>query len=337
MKDLRFEWWFPVLLATVWLAGCPEEECVCPDDDSAVGDDDVADDDSAASDDDAADDDTTGDVDADGDGYTPDQGDCDDGDPDVHPGAEDLCGDNVDSDCDEIADRGCQVFVDEGEFLMGADEDVGAADQRPLHAVWLDAYWIDKYEVTIGEYQQCEMAGVCDLPTSVTSFDRDHYYDDPQYVDFPVVYIQRDDARSYCDWVGGYLPYEAQWEKAARGPDDARLYPWGNWYDCSYGNVNWCIGETERIGSYALNLSPYGAVDMAGNVWEYFEDYYDPNFYENSPYENPTGPETGEFLSYRGGAFTWVGNPTVSIRHPARPLSSTYFNIGFRCAYDQPY
>jgi len=342
------------------LAGCPEP-CECPDDDSAPGDDDTCadddvadddatadddtqddDDDSAAGDDDTADDDTgdddTGDdQDADGDGYFLSDGDCDDTDPEVHPGAADDCGDDVDSDCDGIADRGCQCYVPEGEFMMGMEGDVGQHDQHPLHAVWLDEYWIDKYEVTVGEYQQCELAGVCAHPRYDFSFARDHYYDDPDYVDHPVIYIRREDAREYCGWVGGTMPTEAQWEKAARGHDDARLFPWGDWYDCSYGNANWCVGETARIGSYDVNRSPYGLADMSGNVWEFFDDYYDPGYYAVSPYENPTGPETGEHLSYRGGAFTWWGNPTVSVRHPARDLGSSFYNIGFRCAYATPY
>ena len=332
------------------LAGCPEP-CECDDDiseadddagdDDGTGDDDTVDDDSTA-DDDATDDDDTGDdddttdptLDVDGDGFSPADGDCDDANPDIHPDAVDSCGDDVDDDCDGIADYGCAVLVPAGEFLMGADVDVGANDQKPQHAVYLDAYRIDKYEVTVRLYQACHGSGDCNAPRFVRSFDRDHYYDDPQYLDYPVIYIQRDDARTYCNWVGGYLPTEAQWEKAARGDQDARLYPWGDWYDCSFGNANWCVGETVRVGSYPLHASPYGVMDMSGNVWEFFDDFYEPTYYQNSPYENPTGPESGQHLSYRGGAFTWWGNPTVSVRHPARELGSSFYNIGFRCAYD---
>ena len=340
MKMLRILCAFLTLLVGLWFAGC-DEPCECPDDDSA-SDDDVADDDSAAGDDDTsgdddADDDTADDVDADNDGYTPAEGDCDDSDPDVNPDEADECGDDVDNDCDGITDRGCQVFVPEGEFLMGAADDVGSFDQKPQHAVYLDAFWVDKYEVTVAEYQQCELAGICEHPRFDSSFDRPSYYDNPDYEDYPVIYIRRDDARSYCEWVGGYLTREAQWEKAARGDQDDRLYPWGDWYDCGHGNANWCIGETTRIGSYPLNKSPYGVMDMSGNVWEFFEDFYDPSYYSASPYLNPTGPETGTHLSYRGGAFTWWGNPTVSVRHPARELGSSFYNIGFRCAYDEPY
>ena len=334
------------------LAGCPEEEpCVC-DDDSAPSDDDddatadddddsaPADDDDATSDDDddatPGDDDDTSEEDADGDGYTPADGDCDDTDEEVYPGAENICGDDIDNDCDGIIDRGCRVYVPASEFLMGADEDLGGYDQHPQHAVYLDAYFIDVYEVTVAEYYQCELAGVCTHPRFDHSFARDSYYDNPDYEDYPVVYIRRDDARTYCDWVDGWLPTEAQWEKAARGDQDTRQYPWGDWYDCSHGNANWCVGETARIGSYPINVSPYGVRDMSGNVWEFFDDFYDPTYYGISPYENPTGPTTGNHLSYRGGAFTWWGNPTVNVRHPARELGSSFYNIGFRCAYDHP-
>ena len=325
------------------LMGCPTP-CECPDDDVSGDDDTIPDDDStgdddASGDDDtsAGDDDTTVDPtqDADGDGFTLGEGDCDDTDPEVNPGAQESCGNEVDDDCDGIVDYGCQIHIPEGEFQMGAADDVGASDQKPMHAVWLDAYYIDKYEVSIRFYKACHDEGVCNAPRFNSSYQRDHYYDDPTYLDYPVIYIQREDARTYCDWVGGTLPTEAQWEKAARGDQDERLYPWGDWYDCSFGNANWCIGETVRVGSYPRNLSPYGVADMAGNVWEFFNDYYAPNYYVASPYENPTGPPNGDKLSYRGGAFTWWGNPTVSVRHPARELGSSFYNIGFRCAYDE--
>jgi formylglycine-generating enzyme required for sulfatase activity len=151
-----------------------------------------------------------------------------------------------------------------------------------------------------------------------------------------VVFVRRELARIYCGWVGGYLPTEAQWEKAARGADDERLFPWGDWYDCSHGNANWCIGDTLQVGSYEVNRSPYGAMDMSGNVWEFVNDHYAPDYYSTSPYENPTGPvdDTGA-LTLRGGGFTWWGNPSVSVRHPGISQDAVQFNIGFRCAYDE--
>lgn len=276
-------------------------------------------------------------VDSDGDGYSPDDGDCDDGDPLIHPGADDTCGDNIDSDCDGIPDKGCRVPVPAGEFQMGAPDTVGGPSQHPIHAVLLDEYYIGKYEVTVAEYRACVTAAACDPPTQVGSFARPHYYDDPTYDDYPVVYVTRTYASAYCAWDGGWLPTEAQWEKAARGDQGEPLYPWGDeWYTCSRGNANWCIGETLRIGSYPDNISPYGAVDMSGNVWELVADYYSSTYYQTSPYENPTGPAKGDHQTLRGGAFTWWGNPTVSVRHPAIELSANLFNIGFRCAYTAP-
>ena len=271
--------------------------------------------------------------DEDGDGYTTDDGDCDDTDPTVHPGAEDVCGDDVDGDCDGVADFRCRCHVPEGEFLMGAPDEIGYEWLHPQHAVWLDECWIDKYEVTNLQFAECLAADACTELETTSSFTREDYYGDPEYDLYPVVGATRTQARRYCEWAGGRLTTEAQWEKAARGMDDARLFPWGDYYNCTMGNFNWCHGDTVQVGSYPHALSPFGVADTSGNVWEFIDDWYSPAYYEESPYENPVGPDdTGE-ITMRGGAFTWYAEPSVSVRHPAIGYNSHLFNIGFRCSY----
>ena len=184
------------------------------------------------------------------------------------------------------------VFVPAGEFPMGSD--VGDADERPVHSVYLDAYYIDRYEVTNARYRLCVQAEVCLPPANNASFTRASYYDNPDFDDFPVIYVSWEMAQTYCAWRGTQLPTEAQWEKAARGTD-GRTFAWGEDIDCQWTNYlrqddqNFvaCIGDTSRVGSYENGRSPYGAYDMTGNVWEWVADWYGNIYYQNSPASNP--------------------------------------------------
>jgi formylglycine-generating enzyme required for sulfatase activity len=221
------------------------------------------------------------------------------------------------------------VYVPAGTFIMGEDEEA--------HEVYLDAFWIDKTEVTNAQYRKCVEAGKC------KAF---RYADDPRFNGEaqPVVGVSWDDAVAYAQWVGGRLPTEAEWEKAARGTD-GRVYPWGNEWDgrrlnfcdtkCEFdlskdASVDDGFAWTAPVGSYPAGASPYGALDMAGNVWELVADWYDSSYYFRSPGYKPAGPDSGAYHVMRGGS--WVDTQRfarVSCRGiPYPDLFDGY--IGFR-------
>jgi formylglycine-generating enzyme required for sulfatase activity len=170
------------------------------------------------------------------------------------------------------------LLVPAGEFIMGSsDSDPDAADdEKPQHTVYLDAFYIDETEVTNAQYRACVEAGACNAPADTTD------YDHADYAQHPVVYVSWGDADAYCLWAGKRLPAEAEWEKAARGTD-GRTYPWGEGIDCDHAQYSECGGRTVPVGSKAKGASLYGALDMAGNVWEWVADWYDSGYYSKSP------------------------------------------------------
>jgi formylglycine-generating enzyme required for sulfatase activity len=237
------------------------------------------------------------------------------------------------------ADGMVMVPVPAGTFSMGSNN--GDSNQQPVHNVTLDAYWIDSTEVTNDMYGMCVSAGTCQPPTSPSSTIRDSYYGNSTYDNYPVIFVSWNDAQSYCEWAGARLPTEAEWEKTARGMD-GRIYPWGNDSPSkSFLNFNNDIGDTNAVGRYSSGVSPYGALDMGGNVMEWVNDWYNAKYYQNSPSSNPTGPASGKSRVLRGGS--WADNE-LSVRSTSRNWlewfylnpSVSYSNIGFRCARSSP-
>jgi formylglycine-generating enzyme required for sulfatase activity len=224
------------------------------------------------------------------------------------------------------------VFVPAGKFRMGSE--TAYDDEKPVHEVYLDAFWIDKYEVSNAHYAQCVAEGTCSRPLSVESHSRDSYYGNPTYDDYPVIKVIWTQADDYCRWVGGRLPTEAEWEKAARGTH-ARKYTWGDTApSCSlanFGGLFGCVGDTSAVGSYPAGASPYGAMDMAGNVWEWVADWFGEDYYSKSPLQNPSGPVSGEYRVLRGGSWFNTELGVRSARRSWNDPNSTNFVIGFRC------
>jgi formylglycine-generating enzyme required for sulfatase activity len=241
-------------------------------------------------------------------------------------------------------DGSVMVEVPAGEFLMGSDGDPNAlADEYPQRAVYLDAFWIDQTEVTneqfaafLNEQGNQTEGGVArlDLEDVDSLVERVDGTFRPRsgYVDHPVIEVSWFGAAAYCQWVGKRLPSEAEWEKAARGAD-ARIYPWGDQWDFARANTDeQGPGRTSPVGSYPSGTSPHGALDMAGNVWEWVADWYDGDHYGQSPDRNPTGPPSGNFRVLRGGAWSrsYVRARSAN-RNASYPVRGDE-GLGFRCA-----
>jgi formylglycine-generating enzyme required for sulfatase activity len=229
-----------------------------------------------------------------------------------------------------------RVLVQAGDFSMGSNTS-DALDEKPAHTVFLDGYYIDKFEVRNAQYKACVEAGKCDPPKHPYFFPESPskiYYGNAQYDNYPVVYVDWNMAKDYCEWRGASLPTEAQWEKAARGGTDERIYPWGDDLQCRQANYLKCVNHTSAVGSYGDGKSLYGAYDMAGNVLEWVADWYSANYYENLFSSNPTGPISGQSRVVRGGSWTKY-DVRVSNRVGVAPNSAT-FDIGFRCVSSLP-
>jgi eukaryotic-like serine/threonine-protein kinase len=232
------------------------------------------------------------------------------------------------------ADGMTLVYVPAGPFEMGSVD--GYSDERPVHTVDLPAFWIDRTEMTNARYARCVEAGVCARPRRKSSNVIDLYYGSKRHEDWPVIFISWQDAVDYCAWVGRRLPTEAEWEKASRGTD-GRTYPWGSTPpDDTLLNFDHRLADVTATASYPAGASPYGALDLAGNVAEWVADWYAEDYYSLSPAFDPPGPETGTYRVTRGSS--WKGN-AIGVRSSHRyiddPAQPT-FDLGFRCAVDAP-
>jgi len=229
------------------------------------------------------------------------------------------------------ADDGAEtVLIPAGEFWMGTDDQDD--DEKPRHHVNLDAFAIDRYEVTNERYRRFVDASGHPPPRFGAPVDPAILGGASQ----PVVGVSWLDAEAYCRWAGKRLPTEAEWEKAARG-EDGRVYPWGDLWDSSRANSKESgLGRSVPVGSYPTGVSPYGVHDMAGNVWEWVADWYAEDYYQRSPRRNPTGPESGRWKVLRGGSWGYL----PSLLRTSKRLSITpelrNTVVGFRCARRVP-
>ncbi len=223
------------------------------------------------------------------------------------------------------------AVVPAGEFWMGRDGMEALEDERPRHKVWLDRFAMDVHEVTTGRYARF-LAATGRTPPWMWETVKLELHGDR-----PVIGVTWEDADAYCTWAGKRLPTEAEWEKAARGTDE-RLYPWGNQFPTA-ALANFALGvrfsysqALRPVGSYPDGKSPFGLVDLAGNVWEWVRDWYESAYYERSPERNPPGPEQGQFKVLRGGSWSELPKYLLAYGRFKLPPNTRNSYIGFRCA-----
>jgi len=245
------------------------------------------------------------------------------------------------------------LIVPAGNFKMGDSFGDGDARERPVHQVYLDTFYIAKFEVTNGDWKRFQndpayndtklWPGGRVVPKDQSPYWTmavNHGGGTPDSDNYPVLGVNWDAATAYCNWLSRKtgkkyrLPTEAEWEKAARGTDQRR-FPWGNTID--YDHANYAGAQkydtVKQVGSYPKGASPYGVMDMAGNVQEWCQDWYSRNYYESSPKKNPTGPEKGAYKVLRGGSFFIEGQDLRSYARSAGwPSLYAWRMIGFRAA-----
>ena len=220
-----------------------------------------------------------------------------------------------------------------GSFTMGDND-----SRQAMHDVVVSDFYIDKYEVTNGDYKKCVDDKSCDVPIQVYSSDRPEYYGNPNFDRYPVIFVTWDMANNFCKWRDARLPTEAEWEKAAQGTLHEK-YPWGGDFNCNYANLaDYCKStDTTEVDSYEKGKTTNGIFNMSGNVAEWVNDYYSDDYYESLPKNSldPQGPSIGVSRVLRGGSW-WsksIGFGTVFYRSRYEPSSRENY-IGFRCARD---
>jgi len=246
------------------------------------------------------------------------------------------------------------ALVSAGEFVMGsssADIDMAVTmcrqsnenascrsseftNEMPQRNIYISGFYMDVNEITNDQYRACVNSGVCRSPSSSRRDNRylpSNYYNVSRWGNYPVVRVSWADAVSYCQWVGERLPTEAEWEKAARGADDSRLFPWGNTFDGRKANTQERGGDQlYAVGSFGSGDSPYGIHDMAGNAWEWVNDWYDDTYYEYGPLADPQGPSSGSDKVLRSGSYSNFQQYARIANRGTAPYGGADESSGFR-------
>lgn len=232
------------------------------------------------------------------------------------------------------------IYLPGGVFIMGDDE--GESDERPAHRANLSPFYIDETEVSNREYALCVDDGACAPPDRTSATRYSSYYGNPTYDEYPVIFVSWYDAEQFCDWRGARLPSEAEWEYAASYDPINQvklIYPWGDAFEGTFLNFNasgspWDDGyaDTAPITAYPEGRSPLGIYNMAGNVMEWVQDWYDPRYYRTATEVNPLGPETGEFKAIRGGSWLSGTDDVEAVARTNFDPTVSRANLGFRCA-----
>ncbi len=226
------------------------------------------------------------------------------------------------------------AFFPAGEFWMGSERDQGLRDEMPRHKVWLDAFWLDRYEVTGGDFEVFLAGNPREHPTITGWWDRKVR---PGMAQKPVIGLSWKRCLNYCEWRGKRLPTEAEWERGAVGLQ-SRIYPWGmEPPGPERANFNKCCfiqkGEVlEEVGALKAGQTPEGVYAMAGNIAEWVNDWYDKSYYSVSEYKNPGGPQTGTYHVIRGGAWNSLPDYMRSARRYGVDDAKDFYGIGCRCA-----
>jgi formylglycine-generating enzyme required for sulfatase activity len=221
------------------------------------------------------------------------------------------------------------IHIPAGEFQMGDNFNEGDSDENPVHTVYLDDYYISKYEISVSQYN------VFCMDTGTQTLSNEYYLRSYQK-DYAAFYISWEEANAYCQWLSQktgeniHLPTEAQWERAARGTNQNR-YPWGNTPpDCSIVSYVDCGRGVGYVIRYEAGATPSGIFQMAGNVWEWCQDYYSPSYYSQSPFQNPQGPSYGTYRVLRGGSATSTASEIRSANRFFKSPGDDDYDTGFR-------
>ena len=228
------------------------------------------------------------------------------------------------------------AYFSEGEFVMGSPKQIGKKNEHPEHKVYLNAFYLDRYEVTFSDFEQYLASNLKKHPTITGWIDRKAR---PNMLNKPIFGLQWKRCRNYCSWREKRMPTEAEWERAARGIEN-RIYPWGNEKPdktrANFGNC--CFIQRGNvltvIGYFKNGVSPKNIFDLGGNVAEWVSDWYDKKYYEKSPYKNPQGPKKGKYHVIRGGAWNSLPMYLRSASRYGDSDAKDYYGIGCRCAKD---